>query len=52
MSLTSKAFQPDSILAMDNTPAGRPAEIRSARENKIQSFPRLGGPHHHYAVAA
>ena len=38
-------------LAKD-TPAGRPTEIRSARENKIQSFPRLGGLHHRYAVAA
>jgi putative transposase len=38
-------------LAKD-TPAGRPTEIRSARESKIQSFPRLGGLHHRYAVAA
>jgi putative transposase len=38
-------------LAKD-TPAGRPTEIRSARENKIQPFPRLGGLHHRYAVAA
>jgi putative transposase len=38
-------------LAKD-TPAGRPTEIRSARERKIQSFPRLGGLHHRYAVAA
>jgi putative transposase len=38
-------------LAKD-TPASRPTEIRSARENKIQSFPRLGGLHHRYAVAA
>ena len=37
-------------LAKD-TPAGRPTEIRSERE-KIQSFPRLGGLHHRYAVAA
>ena len=35
-----------------DTPASRPTEIRSARENKIQSFPRLGGLHHRYAVAA
>jgi putative transposase len=35
-----------------DTPAGRPTEIRSARENKIQSFSRLGGLHHRYAVAA
>src|ERR1700758_3793286 len=35
-----------------HTPAGRPTEIRSARERKIQSFPRLGGLHHRYAVAA
>ena len=38
-------------LAKD-TPAGRPTAIRFARENKIQSFPRLGGLHHRYAVAA
>jgi putative transposase len=38
-------------LAKD-TPASRPTEIRSARENTIQSFPRLGGLHHRYAVAA
>ena len=38
-------------LAKD-TPASRPTEIRSARETKIQSFPRLGGLHHRYAVAA
>jgi putative transposase len=38
-------------LAKD-TPAGRPAEMRTARETKIQSFPRLGGLHHRYAVAA
>ena len=38
-------------LAKD-TPAGRATEIRSAREMKIQSFPRLGGLHHRYAVAA
>jgi hypothetical protein len=35
-----------------DTPAGRPTTIRSERENKIQSFPRLGGLHHRYAVAA
>ena len=38
-------------LAKD-TPAGRPTEILTARETKIQSFPRLGGLHHRYAVAA
>jgi putative transposase len=38
-------------LAKD-TPTGRPTEIRSKAENKIQSFPRLGGLHHRYAVAA
>jgi putative transposase len=38
-------------LAKD-TPAGRPTEIRSARERKIQFFPRLGGLHHRYAMAA
>jgi len=38
-------------LAKD-TPAGRPTEIRPAREGKIQSLPRLGGLHHRYAVAA
>ena len=34
-------------LAKD-TPAGRPAEIRSAREGQIQSLPRLGRLHHRY----
>ena len=38
-------------LAKD-TPAGRATEIRSAGEIKIQSFPRLGGLHHRYALAA
>ena len=38
-------------LAKD-TPAGRPIAIRSAVGNRIQSFPRLGGLHHRYAVAA
>jgi putative transposase len=38
-------------LAKD-TPASRPTEFRSAHERKIQSFPRLGGLHHRYAVAA
>jgi len=38
-------------LAKD-TPGGRAAEIRSATESKIQSFPRLGGLHHRYAAAA
>jgi hypothetical protein len=38
-------------LAKD-TPAGRATEIRSAIGSKIQSFPRLGGLHHRYAVAA
>ena len=38
-------------LAKD-TPAGRPTTIRSAVESKIRSFPRLGGLHHRYAVAA
>src|SRR5258707_442930 len=38
-------------LAKD-TPAGRPTEIRSARERRIQSLPRLGGLHHRYAIAA
>ena len=37
-------------LAKD-TPAGRATEIRSAGESQIQSFPRLGGLHHRYAVA-
>jgi hypothetical protein len=35
-----------------DTSAGRPTAIRFERENKIQSFPRLGGLHHRYAVAA
>ena len=38
-------------LAKD-TPASRPTEMRSARERKIQSFLRLGGLHHRYAMAA
>jgi hypothetical protein len=38
-------------LAKD-TPAGRPTAICSKTERKIQSFPRLGGVHDHYAVAA
>ncbi len=38
-------------LAKD-TPAGRPMAICSKAENKIQSFLRLGGLHHRYAVAA
>jgi putative transposase len=38
-------------LAKD-TPAGRPTATRSPAENKILSFPRLGGLHHRYAVAA
>ncbi len=38
-------------LAKD-TPAGRPTEICSPRESKIQSSPRLGGLHYRYAVAA
>lgn len=38
-------------LAKD-TPAGRPTAIRSAVESEIRSFPRLGGLHHRYAVAA
>ena len=38
-------------LAKD-TPAGRTIEIRSKAESKIQSFPRVGGLHHRYVVAA
>jgi putative transposase len=38
-------------LAKD-TPAGRPTATRSAVESNIRSFPRLGGLHHRYAVAA
>ena len=38
-------------LAKD-TPARRPTTIRSRAESKIQSFTRLGGLHHRYAVAA
>ena len=37
-------------LAKD-TPEKRPAAIPSAQGNRIQSFPRLGGLHHRYAVA-
>ena len=35
-----------------DTPAGRPIAARSSLESEIQSFPRLGGLHHRYAVAA
>jgi transposase InsO family protein len=38
-------------LAKD-TPAGRPAAIRTAVRTRIQSVPRLGGLHHRYSVAA
>ena len=38
-------------LAKD-TPAGRLTPIRSGAESKIQSLPRLGGLHHHYAARA
>jgi putative transposase len=38
-------------LAKD-TPTGRPAMIRCRAEGRIQSFPRLGGLHHRYPVAA
>ena len=38
-------------LAKD-TPAGRPTAICLKAESKIHSFPRLGGLHHRYAVAA
>jgi putative transposase len=38
-------------LAKD-TPGGRTAESPTGGESKIQSFPRLGGLHHRYAVAA
>ena len=33
-------------------PAGRPPAIRSRAGSEIQSWPRLGGLHHRYAVAA
>ena len=38
-------------LAKD-TPASRPVAIRTACKNLIYSFPRLGGLHHRYAIAA
>ena len=38
-------------LAKD-TPAGRPRAMGLAVESNIRSFPRLGGLHHRYAVAA
>ena len=38
-------------LAKD-TPEGRPTAMGAAVESKIRSFPRLGGLHHRYAVAA
>jgi len=39
-------------LAKDTPPAGRPIVACSSVGSKIQSFPRLGGLHHRYAVAA
>jgi len=33
-------------------PVGRPIGTRPRSASKIQSFPRLGGLHHRYAVAA
>ena len=38
-------------LAKD-TPTGRPAAVRPAAGSKIHFFPRLGGLHHRYTVAA
>ena len=38
-------------LAKD-TPAGRPIDTCPRSGSKIPSFPRLGGLHHRYAVAA
>jgi putative transposase len=38
-------------LAKD-TPASRPVAIRTGCKNLIYSFPRLGGMHHRYAIAA
>jgi hypothetical protein len=38
-------------LAKD-TPADRPIGTRPLSGSKIRSFPRLGGLHHRYAVAA
>ena len=38
-------------LAKD-TPTGRPIGTHAPSGSKIQSFPRLGGLHHRYAVAA
>ena len=35
-----------------DTPQGRPIARDSAYGSRIQSFPRLGGLHHRYAVAA
>src|SRR5262249_51531941 len=35
-----------------HTPARRATETRSAGESKIRPFPRLGGLHHRYAMAA
>jgi len=35
-----------------DTPTGGPAAIRCGAEGTIHSFPRLGGLHHRYAVAA
>ena len=49
---TEEMSDPDASRTGEDTPASRPTEIRSARERKIQSFPKLGGLHHRYAVAA
>jgi putative transposase len=38
-------------LAKD-TPAGRPIATRSEGKSKVQAWPRLGGLHHRYALAA
>jgi len=35
-----------------DTPTGRPAAVRPAEGSNIHSFPRLGGLHHRYTVAA
>jgi hypothetical protein len=54
MSATARYYHEDRThLGLEkDAPAGRPTAIGTKAESKIQSFPRLGGLHHRYAVAA
>jgi hypothetical protein len=40
------------LRVFEDTPTGRPTAIYPVAGAKILSFPRLGGLHHRYAVAA